>query len=374
MSRPTYMTIDLVSLKHNLLRVRELARDRSVIAMVKANAYGHGLIRVAHALSDADAFGVASLDEGIQLREAGITQPIVLIEGLFNPGELVEAINRNFTLVVHHLPHIEMLESLQIGTPLYDHLIAHPLSIWLKINTGMHRLGFDAEDVHPIYQRLFALPWIKKPLGFMTHFAKADDITSDATNQQLALFNSITKDLVGFRSLANSAGILAWEKAHGDSIRPGLMLYGASPFSHKTGSDHQLQPVMTLHSKLIAIHQIKKGAKVGYGGTWMAPRNTTIGVVGVGYGDGYPQFAENGTPVLIRGVECPLVGRVSMDMLTVDLGNLPHAELGDSVILWGAGLAVERVAKHCRTSAYEVLTRMTPRPKIEIRECNRNNE
>ena len=202
----------------------------------------------------------------------------------------------------------------------------------------------------------------------MTHFAEADDMTSPVTQQQIERFHEATKELVGMRSLANSAGILAWKNAHGDVVRPGLMLYGASPFSGKIGSDHGLQAVMTLHSKLIAIHPIKRGEQVGYGGVWTAPKNTIIGVVGVGYGDGYPQFAENGTPVLVRGVECPLVGRVSMDMLTVDLGDLPQAKLGDSVILWGAGLPVERVAKSCCTTAYEVLTRMTPRPKIEVKQ------
>ena len=357
MSRPTYMTIDLAALKNNLERVHELARGRSVIAMIKANAYGHGIVRVAQALSSADAFGVASLDEGITLREAGITKPIVLIEGLFNPGELIEAVQYHFTLVIHHLPHIEILEKAHI----------EPLSIWLKINTGMCRLGFAPEAIHSLYQRLLSIASVKKPFGFMTHFAEADDKSSNATIQQIELFNQVTARLSGFRSLANSAGIIAWENAYGDWVRPGLMLYGASPFSNKIGSDHHLQAVMTLHSKLIAINQVKKGSKVGYGGTWIAPKDTVIGVVGVGYGDGYPQFAENGTPVLVRGVECPLAGRVSMDMLTVDLGDLPEAKLGDSVILWGSGLPVERVARHCHTTAYEILTRMTPRPKIEVR-------
>src|SRR3990167_153392 len=357
MSRPTYMTIDLAALRHNLERVHALARGRSVIAMVKANAYGHGIARVAKALSTTDAFGVASLEEGIKLREAGITHPIVLIEGLFNPGELKEAVHHDFTLVVHHLPHVEILENADIT----------PLSIWIKINTGMHRLGFDIPQVASIYQRLLATTSVKKPIGLMTHFAEADDINSPTTQQQIEIFNRVTAHLPGPRSLANSAGIIAWEAAHGDCVRPGIMLYGASPFQNQVGSHHGLQTVMTLHSKLIAIHPVKKGSRVGYGGVWTAQNDTTIGVVGVGYGDGYPQFAENGTPVLVRGVECPLVGRVSMDMLTVDLGDLPEAKLGDSVILWGSGLPVERVARHCHTTAYEILTRMTPRPKIEVR-------
>lgn len=357
MSRPTFMTIDLAALKHNLERVRELAIGRSVMAMIKANAYGHGIVPVAQALTIANAFGVASLEEGIKLREAGITQPIVLIEGLFYTDELAEASRYDFTLVVHHLPHIEILEKA---------LTIKPLNIWLKINTGMHRLGFDLELVEAVHQRLMKLSSVRKPIGLMTHFAEADHLNSEATLKQMELFNTIR--LQGPRSLANSAGIIAWPQSHGDWVRPGLLLYGASPFQDKVGTDHGLKPVMTLHSRLIAINTVKKGHQVGYNGTWMAPKDTRIGVVGVGYGDGYPQFAANGTPVLVNGVECPLVGQVSMDMLMVDLSHQPQAKLGDPVVLWGKGLAVERVAKHCHTSAYEILTRMTPRPKMDIRE------
>lgn len=357
MSRPTYMRIDLAALKYNLQRVKSIAANRSVIAMVKANAYGHGIARVAHALSAADALGVASLEEGLLLRESGITQPIVLIEGLFHPDEMSEAAKHHFTLVVHHEPHVEMLEKSSVN---------EPFTIWLKVNTGMHRLGVDPSQLDTHYQRLMASPSVKKPIGLMTHFAEADALTSEATASQLAVFNQITARYPGPRSLANSAAILGWPASHGDWVRPGLMLYGASPFPDKTGLEVGLHPVMTLWSRLIAVNPVKKGGRVGYGGTWEAPEDMLVGVVGVGYGDGYPQFAQNGTPVLVNGVECPLVGRVSMDMLTVDLRNQPQAKIGDPVILWGEGLPVERVAKSSRTSAYEILTRMTPRPKIEV--------
>lgn len=360
MSRPTFMKISLSALRHNLKRVRELAPGCSVMAMVKANAYGHGIIRVAQTLGQSDALGVASLEEGIILREAGITQPIVLIEGLFSPEEIAEAAKHRFTLVVHHLPHVEMLEQARVE---------HPFKVWLKINTGMHRLGIAIPDAEQAYQRLSKADAVQKPIGMMTHFAEADAADSEATRQQIELFESATRILAGPRSLANSAAIIAWPDAHGDWVRPGLMLYGASPFHDKCGSDHQLQPVMTLWSRIIAITPVKKGGRVGYGGTWTAPEDMLLGVVGVGYGDGYPQFAKNGTPVLVNGVECPLVGRVSMDMLTVDLRKQPQAKIGDPVILWGDGLPVERVARFSGTSAYEILTRMTPRPKIEI-----NNE
>lgn len=357
MSRPTYMKIDLGALQKNLGRVRKLTSGRKVIAMVKANAYGHGIVRVAHALTGADALGVASLEEGILLREAGIMQPIVLMEGLFYAEEIELAARHDFSLVVHHTPHVEMLEKTRVSKP---------FPVWLKLNTGMNRLGIDPAETRHIHGRLQKLPTVRQPIGLMTHFASADEIASNATPDQITMFCEATHDLPGPRSLANSAGIIAWPDAHGDWVRPGLMIYGASPFADKTGLDHGLQPVMTLWSRLIAVNNVKKGGRVGYGGTWTAPEDMQVGVVGVGYGDGYPQFAQNGTPVLVKGRECQLVGRVSMDMLCVDLRNQPEAQIGDEVILWGAGLPVERVARHSQTSAYEVLTRMTPRPKIDV--------
>jgi alanine racemase len=357
MSRPTYMKIDLAALQKNLGRVRKMASGRKVIAMVKANAYGHGIVRIAHALTGADALGVASLEEGVMLRDAGIMLPIVLMEGLFYPEELSIASRYDFTLVVHHQPHVEMLEQAKVEKP---------FSVWLKLNTGMHRLGIDPVDTQHIYDHLRSLKAVKAPIGLMTHFAEADDIAGNATPEQISRFHAATQHLPGPRSLANSAGIIAWPEAHGDWVRPGLMMYGASPFADKTGLDHGLLPVMTLWSRIIAISKVKKGGKVGYGGTWTAPDDMTVGVVGVGYGDGYPQFAKNGTPILVNGRECHLVGRVSMDMLTVDLRNQPGASIGDEVVLWGAGLPVERVARHSSSSAYEILTRMTPRPKIDV--------
>ena len=353
------MTIDLAALRHNLGRIRQFAPGRRVIAIVKANAYGHGVARIAQALPDVEAWGVASLDEALHLRNANITQPIILLEGVFSAHELSEAARQQLTLVIHHEAHIEFLAQA---------VIKEPLSVWLKINTGMHRLGIAPADVQKTYQRLLSMPAIKKPIGLMTHFAEADNLESQATLQQIKYFNHITSSLKGPCTLANSAAILKWPAAHGDWIRPGLILYGASPFMNQTGLDHDLQAVMTLSSRLIAITQVKKGGKVGYGGTWVAPEDLFVGVVGIGYGDGYPQFAENGTPVLVNGIECPLVGRVSMDMLTVDLRRYREAQVGDAVILWGVGLPVERVARYCHSSAYELLTKTTSRPIIEIKD------
>lgn len=362
MSRPTFMTIDLDALCHNLAQVRRLAPNRLIIAMVKANAYGHGIQRVAEALGQADALGVASVDEGIQLREAGVTRPIVLMEGLFHADELAEVEHHRFSLVVHHAAHVDMLVRARM---------THPIAVWLKINTGMHRLGFAPAEVASVYQRLSDCPAVIKPIGLMTHFAEADNADSAATDSQLAIFKEVTQGLVGPRSMANSAAILQYPHTHGDWVRPGLMLYGATPLKWCTGLDHQLQPVMTLSSRLIAINTVRKGAKVGYGGTWTAPQDTLVGVVGVGYGDGYPQYAQNGTPILVNNSLCELVGRVSMDMLTVDLSHCPQAAINDPVVLWGNGLPVERVAHHNHTSAYEILTRMTPRPKVNVLEVVR---
>lgn len=358
MSRPTYLTIDLQALQHNFMKVQRFAPRQAIIAMVKANAYGHGIVQVAKALTKADAFGVASLDEGIKLREAGIEQPIVLMEGLFNRDEVEEAANRHFTLVIHHDPHIDMLEKIK------PH---QTFPVWLKVNTGMHRLGMEPSEVHKAYQRLMSLKSIQKPIGFMTHFAEADAVDPVRTREQLQLFEETICAFKGPRSLANSAAILTHSASHADWIRPGLMLYGASPLKDKIGKDHYLKPVMTLSSELIAINQVKKGRRVGYGGTFSANEDMLVGIVGVGYGDGYPQHADNGTPALVRGKICPLVGRVSMDMLAVDLRHLPDAALGDPVILWGEGLPVEWVAKGSHTTPYEILTRMTPRPKLRLK-------
>lgn len=358
MSRPTTITIDLSALRHNLQKIRQLAPHSSVLAMVKSNAYGHGLERIALALPDADALGVACIEEGTLLRQAGVKNPIVLMEGLFAYDELVKAAEMDFSLVVHHEAQVRMLEQ---GRNI------KPLQIWLKINTGMHRLGFDVMKVAAVYQRLLYCGAVKKPIILMTHFAEADSIDKTATAKQIERFNQTTKNLPGPHSLCNSAGIMTWPEAHKDWVRPGIILYGASPVKGDSAANHGFQPVMSLSTQLIAIQQVREGGKVGYGGTWVSPAESLIGVIATGYGDGYPQYAEMGTPVLVNGKRCPLVGRVSMDMATVDLSSQPDAKVGDSVLLWGPGLPVEAVAENNRTSAYELLTRMTQRVRVEIK-------
>jgi len=360
MSRPTQLTINLSALQHNFEQVKKMVAGRSVIAMVKANAYGHGLERVALALPDADAFGVASLEEGLALRQAGVKNPIFLMEGLFSQAELDVASANDFTLIVHHAPHLDILEK---------STIAKPLSVWLKIDTGMHRLGFHPSDAAKIYARLIFCGAVKKPVGLMTHFASSDLLDSAQTLQQIETFNQITAKLDGPKSLANSAGIIAWPAAHADWVRPGIMLYGASPFPGHRGSEYNLQPVMSLSSQLIAIQQVAKGGRIGYGGTWTCPDNARIGVVAIGYGDGYPRHAGNGTPVLVNGRPCPLVGRVSMDMLAVDLSTQPEAKVGDPVLLWGPGLPVEVIAEQSGTTCYELLTRIAQRVRVVEQSC-----
>ncbi len=353
--RPTYIRLDLAALNVNLARVRAFAPHQSVLAMVKANAYGHGACLVAAALQSAEAFGVASLDEALSLRAAGITQSITLMEGIFDQAELAEVIRQRFRIVVHHEAQLAMLENLKATVSNIN-----LLHVWLKIDTGMHRLGIAPTSLPLFYQRLMALETVKK-VGLMTHFANADRLDDESTGNQLILFNQLTQHLPGPKSLANSAGILSWPKTHGDWVRPGLMLYGVSPFAHHVGLDHGLQPVMTLTSHLIAIHQLNAGDQVGYGSLWTAPKAATVGIVAIGYGDGYPREASNGTPILVSGICCPLAGRVSMDMLAVDLSDHPKAQLGDEVVLWGKGLPVEEVAACAQASPYELLARLTAR-------------
>ena len=357
MSRPAQITINLAALRHNLRQIRRMAPGSAVLAMVKSNAYGHGLERIALALPDADAFGVASLEEGLHLRYAGITQPIVLMEGLFHPAELSRAIAYDFTCVVHQVEQVEMLE---------QYTRSRTVPIWLKIDTGMHRLGFQADKVKAIYQRLMNCKAVKKPIGLMTHFANADAADRVHTQQQIELFNAVTEGMPGPRSLANSAGIIAWPSAHLQLVRPGIMLYGASPLEAHHGVSHNLHPVMVLSSELIAIHQLAKGESVGYGSAWTCPEDMRIGIVGIGYGDGYPRHVKNGAPMLVNGRQCPLIGRVAMDMLTVDLRTQPEAKVGDPVLLWGPGLPVEVVAQYSETTAYELLTRITQRVRVVI--------
>jgi len=347
--------IDLDALRHNLAQARAAAPRSRVMAVIKANAYGHGLLRVAAALDGADALAVARVGEGTQLRDAGSRQRIVVLEGCFDGSELAEAAGRSLDLVLHHP---DQLRLIALARP------PRAPRCWLKVDTGMHRLGFDLDAAEAAYQALLdASPDGDRP-GLMTHLANADDLTDPSTQHQLARFRPLAKRLGAAVSVSNSAGILGWPDAHGDWVRPGLMLYGASPFIGGRAAAHGLRPVMTLRTRLIAVNRYRQGDRIGYGGTFVCPEDMPVGVAAVGYGDGYPRHARSGTPVLVRGERAALVGRVSMDMISVDLRGVPGAQVGDPVVLWGDGLPIEEIAECAGTIPYQLTCGITPRVAV----------
>jgi len=372
MTRAAEASIDLDALAANLCQVRRNAPGSRIVAVIKANGYGHGMTRVARALHQADAFAVASIDEALVLRGAGIDHPILLLEGFFDHDELALIQQYRLSVVLHQEQQLQALENLQQQNPGRQQHAQEPIRVWLKIDTGMHRLGFRPELAASVYARLKQCPHVASTITLMTHLANADDRQDDTTARQAELFYK-TEATIGsanefHHSIANSAGILAWPQTHFSEyqswVRPGIMLYGVSPFINSTASEHDLQPVMTLRSCLIAIHQCRAGETIGYGGSWQCPEDMPVGIVAIGYGDGYPRAAATGTPVLINGQRAPLIGRVSMDMITVDLRQLPNAAIGDEVVLWGQGLPIEEVARHTGTIAYELLCGVTARVRL----------
>ncbi|MBE1276447.1 alanine racemase [Enterovibrio baiacu] len=345
--------IQLENLVHNLNVVRTKAPNSRAWAAIKANGYGHGLLPVANTLaSHADGFGVARLEEALALRADGIDTPILLLEGFYSADDLPLLVEHQLHTAVHCIEQVEALESATLATP---------LTVWLKVDSGMHRLGVREEDVSQFIERLNACPNVAKPLHFMSHFGCADELENPVTNAQIALFSAVTKGQDGDRSLAASSGCFFWPDSHLDWVRPGISLYGVSSVSSLTGNALGLKPVMTMTSSLIAVRTAKKGEPVGYGARWVTDRDTKIGVVAIGYGDGYPRVAPDGTPVMVNGRKVPLVGRVSMDMLTIDLGPDAKDCVGDEVILWGESLPVEEIANHVGTIGYELVTNITSR-------------
>lgn len=357
MSRGALAEINLSALRLNLQRVRELAPRARAVAVIKANGYGHGIVRVAHALGGADAFAVASIDEALELRAAGISQRIVLLEGIFEAAEIPLVQKERLDIVVHHHMQLQLLESARFD-------VADLLQVWVKIDTGMHRLGFAPENLPDVLRRLRACAGLAPNRILMTHLASADERSSTMTTQQVACFESATQAQHSARSMANSAGILAWPQTHYDWVRPGLMLYGISPFIDSSAAQEGLLPVMTIKSRLIAVNQFKQGDPIGYGGSWVCPQDMPVGVVAFGYGDGYPRHAASGTPVLVNGQRVALIGRVSMDMITVDLRSQPHAQAGDPVVLWGEDLPVEEIARCAGTIPYELVCGITQRVRV----------
>lgn len=365
MTRAARAVINLSALQHNLQRARAAAPHSKQFAVIKANGYGHGMVQVAKALSDADGFGVASVEEAITLREAGIEQPVLLLEGFFHEDELHQVLRHDLQVVVHHEAQLVALEALSGKKSAPD----ATLNVWLKADTGMHRLGFYPEEIEEKYQRLVKCDCVEKPVRFMTHLANADDLRDSASQKQIEIFNNLLPDEEVERSIANSAGILGWMGSYTDVARPGILLYGASPFLGETAADRGLLPVMTLRSEIIAVKQCKKGDAIGYGGTWTCPENMAVGVVGVGYGDGYPRHAPSGTPVLVNGHRVPLVGRVSMDMICIDLRGQDDVSPGDDVVLWGEGLPAEEIADSASTITYDLFCGVTSRvPREYVQE------
>jgi len=349
--------IKLQALRHNLQIVRQLAPDAKVVSVIKADAYGHGMLEVARALSESDMLAVARVSEGIKLRASGIDKPILVLEGFFESGEITQAIEHRLDITIHQTRQIELLEHMH-------ELADGSLRFWLKIDTGMHRLGMNIDEAAAGLTRLQALSCATDQPVLMTHFANADDIDNDHTLKQIQSFDAFVSGLDSPLSLANSAGIIAWPESHKQWVRPGIMLYGASPMLGIKGTDHQLQPVMTLKSQLMAVNHLKKNDCIGYGSSWCCPEDMPVGVVAIGYGDGYPRHAVSGTPILVNGQRTQIVGRVSMDMVTVDLRGINAVE-GDEVILWGDGLPAEEIAESAGTISYELFCGVTSRVKFE---------
>ena len=361
MPRPISAEIDLPAMRRNLALARRHARGRFVWAVVKANAYGHGLARATRAFANADGLALLDLDEAQRSRDAGWSRPILLLEGCFEPRDLDAAAALKLTPVVHDAGQIDMLERARLPAP---------IDVYLKFNTGMNRLGLDARDAKgaaSAYQRLKASANVAQ-LTLMIHFANADRATgaSGPTEvvEQLAALHSIAAHWPEPRSFANSATLFLRPEVQGDSVRPGIALYGAATDESRTASQLGVEPAMTLKSRLISVQTLNPGQAVGYGSRFSASRPMRIGVVACGYADGYPRNAPDGTPVLVDGVRVPIAGRVSMDMITVDLNPAPRAEVGSDVELWGKNLAIDQVANLSGTVGYELMCALAARVPI----------
>lgn len=361
MPRPILATIDLAAMRHNLAQARTRAGRRKVWAVVKANAYGHGIERAVRAFAGADGLGLLDLAEAQRARDAGWRRPILLLEGFFESADLALVDALRLTAVVHGFEQIEMLER---------HRPPQPIDVYLKLNTGMNRLGFGAADTPRALARLEALPHVRV-VSLMTHFANAerDDARFGraAPAQQLRAFDALAESWRGERCLANSAALFLQPSIGGDAVRPGIALYGATPDATVSAASLGLRAAMMLRSRLIGIQQLQAGDAVGYGSHFVAPRPMRIGVVACGYADGYPRHAPNGTPVAVDGVRVGTVGRVSMDMLCVDLTDAPAARVGSEVELWGARVPVDEVAIAAGTVGYQLLCALAQRvPVVEV--------
>jgi alanine racemase len=350
--------VDTAALRHNLERARALAPGARVLAVIKANAYGHGIVPTAVALAGADGFAVARLEEATALRAAGLRHRVVLLEGVFSSEQLKLAAHHDFDIMVHEPGQLALLEAQPA---------ARPFRVWFKIDTGMNRLGFKPGQVAAALARLQACAAVSKPVTLVTHLASADDRDDTVSGEQVALFERLTGGVPGERSIANSAGLIGFPSARTGWVRPGLMLYGVSPFADGTGESLGLRPAMTLATRVIAVKQIGTGERVGYGGTWQASRPTRLAIAAGGYGDGYPRNTAAGAPVLVGGHRATLVGRVSMDMVAIDVTDVPAVTVGEEVVLWGPGVPVEDVARAAGTIPYELICGVSQRVHLDVR-------
>ncbi|WP_440060791.1 alanine racemase [Pseudomonas syringae] len=352
--RPARALIDLQALRHNYRLARDSSGGRA-LAVIKADAYGHGAVHVAQALeAQADGFAVACIEEALELRAAGIRAPILLLEGFFEADELALIVEHDLWTVVHAIWQLEAVEQAQLGKP---------LTVWLKLDTGMHRVGLHPSEYRAAYQRLLATGKVARVV-LMSHFSCADELNSACSDQQVAVFEAARQGLVAETSLKNSPAVMGWPKIPNDWSRTGIMLYGATPFDQTQPLAERLQPVMTLESKVISVRELPAGEAVGYGATFVSERPLRIGVVAMGYADGYPRHAPTGTPVLIDGQRSRLLGRVSMDMLCVDLTDVPQAGLGSRVELWGKAVLASEVATQAGTIPYQIFCNLRRVPRI----------
>jgi len=352
--RPARALIDLQALRHNYQFARKLSGARA-LAVIKADAYGHGAVRCALALeAEADGFAVACIEEALALREVGIKAPVLLLEGFFEASELELIVKHDFWCVVHSLWQLEAIEKASL---------ARPIQVWLKMDTGMHRVGLHPRDYQAAYQRLQASGKVSK-IVLMSHFARADELDSNASNEQVAVFEAARQGLKAEVSLRNSPAVLGWPQIPSDWVRPGIMMYGATPFETPQAEADRLQPVMTLESKVISVRELPAGEPVGYGARFVSPRPTRVGVVAMGYADGYPRHAPTGTPVLVAGKRSQLIGRVSMDMLCIDLTDVPEAGLGSPVELWGKNVLASDVATQAGSIPYQIFCNLRRVPLV----------
>ena len=371
MTQTAVAVIDAAAIRYNLERLKSAATGCRMLAVIKANAYGHGLETVATILADVDAFGVARVAEGVSLRAAGIQKKIVVLEGCSSGDELSAAIQHGLDIVVHDHAHFALLAAA-------DGVAA--LTAWLKIDTGMGRLGFRPDEARDCLQRMATLSVLRDETAVMTHLACSDDPDSSVTMEQVRQFGSAIGQYAGDVSVANSAGVLLWPQTFERSldldysgnnwVRPGLALFGASPVHGKSARDLGLRPAMSFKTRLISVKTVERGTRVGYGGKWRAARDTVVGVAAVGYGDGYPRHLKSGTPVLVNGRRVALIGRVSMDMINLDLTDVPVAAVGDPVVLWGGHLPIEEIAARAGTIPYELMCGIAERVELRYIEGN----